>query len=330
VRAAGLAMAVLLAALPAKADDVAVAIKPLKSFCLASAQTRFGALDWRGGVSLASDDDRFGGFSSLAVAADGERMLAISDAGQWLSGKLLYDKAGALAGLSAAAVDPILDERGRVVRAKFRNDAEAMGLWDQGNLDGNVIVGFESRTRAGFYDFATSGVKARFEKLALPEEARQGPGNRELESIGRFPAGPHAGRFFAISEDVKNARGDIKAWVFGGGQPIAFGIKQHGDYAITDAAILPDGSLITIERSFGKTRIPGMAIRRFKTGAIAADASVAPDLLMEASAVLCAVDNMEGIAVHTEKSETRVTVVSDDNFDHRFQRTLLLQFALTK
>ena len=325
-----LALALLFSSVPAKADDVAVAIRPLKSFCLASAQTTFGALEWRGGLALASNDDRFGGFSSLAIDGDGERMLAISDAGQWLSGKLLYDKAGALAGVSGAAVDPILDERGRVVRAKFRNDAEAMGLWDQGNLDGPVIVGFESRTRAGFYDFSKSGVQPRFEKLALPEEARQGPGNRELESIGRFPSGPHQGRFFAISEDVKNPKGDIKAWVFGGGEPIAFGIKQHGDYAITDAAFLPDGDLITIERSYGKTRIPGMAVRRFKPDAITPGASVAAELLMEASAVLCAVDNMEGIAIHSDKGETRVTIISDDNFDHRFQRTLLLQFALVK
>jgi hypothetical protein len=330
MRRAALWLLLALASAPALADEVAVAIKPLPAFSLVPLQATFGQAEWRGGFELESEDDRFGGFSSIAVAADGERFLAISDAGQWLSGKLLYDKQGLLAGVAGAAVDPILDERGRIVRAKFRNDAEAMGLWDQGKLDGAVIVGFESRTRAGFYDFGKDGVTARFQKLALPEEARQSPGNREIESIGRFPSGPHQGRFFAISEDVKNAKGDIKAWVFGGGAPIAFGIRQYGDYAITDAAFLPDGGMITIERSYGESRIPGMAIRRFRPETIAEGASVTPELLMEASAGIAAVDNMEGIAVHQQDGETRLTVISDDNFDHRFQRTLLLQFALKK
>jgi hypothetical protein len=40
------------------------------------------------------------------------------------------------------------------------------------------------------------------------------------------------------------------------------------------------------------------------------------------------IDNMEGIAVSHLNGETRVTVVSDNNYRPEFQRTLLLQFAL--
>jgi hypothetical protein len=39
---------------------------------------------------------------------------------------------------------------------------------------------------------------------------------------------------------------------------------------------------------------------------------------------------MEGIAVSELNGETRVSVVSDNNYRPQFQRTLLLQFALKK
>jgi hypothetical protein len=38
---------------------------------------------------------------------------------------------------------------------------------------------------------------------------------------------------------------------------------------------------------------------------------------------------MEGMAVHQERGETIVTLISDDNF-RSFQRTLLLEFALVE
>jgi hypothetical protein len=41
------------------------------------------------------------------------------------------------------------------------------------------------------------------------------------------------------------------------------------------------------------------------------------------------IDNMEGLGLHTNAAgETIVTLVSDDNFNPLFQRTVLLQFAL--
>jgi hypothetical protein len=38
---------------------------------------------------------------------------------------------------------------------------------------------------------------------------------------------------------------------------------------------------------------------------------------------------MEGVAVHRgERGETIITLISDDNFNHLLQRTILLQFSL--
>jgi hypothetical protein len=41
------------------------------------------------------------------------------------------------------------------------------------------------------------------------------------------------------------------------------------------------------------------------------------------------IDNMEGLATHSgPNGETIITMISDDNFNHLMQRTILLQFAL--
>ena len=41
------------------------------------------------------------------------------------------------------------------------------------------------------------------------------------------------------------------------------------------------------------------------------------------------IDNMEGLAVHrSPRSDTVLTLISDDNFSSFLQRTILLQFTL--
>jgi hypothetical protein len=70
-----------------------------------------------------------------------------------------------------------------------------------------------------------------------------------------------------------------------------------------------------------------MAVRRFPAPAIASGGIVAPELLLEATAPLYVIDNMEGIAACRRGGETRVTLISDDNFNRAVQSTILLQFA---
>ena len=105
-------------------------------------------------------------------------------------------------------------------------------------------------------------------------------------------------------------------------------IKQFEDYAITDLAILPDGDILTVERSFSSTSLPGMAVRRIRTEDIVAGGAVTPSLVFSGRMPFYRIDNMEGIAVSELNGETRITIVSDNNYRPEFQRTLLLQFAL--
>ena len=53
--------------------------------------------------------------------------------------------------------------------------------------------------------------------------------------------------------------------------------------------------------------------------------------LLDVGADTHEIDNMEGLAVHTDATGTVVlTLVSDDNFNSYLQRSVLLQFALTE
>jgi hypothetical protein len=315
---------------PAHAENAppfTVTASPLKSFDLLGVQTKFGKLAWRGGLELKSSDKRFGGFSGLALSGDGEKLLAVSDTGNWFRANLLY-KNGRLAGLSDPELSPLLDKSGKPFNGKSWNDVEALSPWQPGNIDGKVIVGFETRTRAGIYDIGKRGLKARFEPLPIPKDIPKARINSELEAIGRFATGPFKGRFIAISEKNLDKNGNLRAWIFGGKSPFAFSIKRNGDYVVTDLAIYFD-SILTVERSFGTTVLPGIALRRFPISAIEAGATVAPEIIFEGRAPFYAIDNLEGMAVSSNvDGETRLTLISDDNFRRDIQRTLLLQFAL--
>lgn len=319
-------LAALSIAGPALAGRVEVASKSLGSFSMLPLVNRFGPFEWRGGLELTSADERFGGFSSIALSRDGSRLLAVSDRGYWLRAQLAYE-ADYLVAMTGAELAPMLDAAGKRVDSKARNDAEALAAWEPGKIDGRVIVGFETRTRAGTYDLAARGLAAPFTSIPLPPAIAKGPGNKELESLVRLAAGPLDGRVVAISEENLDGNGDIRAWVLGN-SAFAFAIKRHEDFAITDAAPLANGDLLTVERSFTSGELPGMAIRRIAAAAITANARVTPRLLLQARAPFNTIDNMEGIAVSEAAGETRVTLISDDNYNPQLQRTLLLQFAL--
>jgi hypothetical protein len=155
----------------------------------------------------------------------------------------------------------------------------------------------------------------------------RGPKNGELESIGYFANGALKGYYIAVAESNFDARGRTKAWAWRGKQTIAFSIIQLENYKITDLAMLPNGDILLLQRSYGAMALPGMAISRFPASAIKAGMTVQPDTLLETRVPFYAIDNMEGLAVCERNGELRVNILSDNNFNTDVQRTLLLQFA---
>ena len=140
--------------------------------------------------------------------------------------------------------------------------------------------------------------------------------------------GPWKGSVVAIAEHFLDAAGRHTGWIWIGGKPQRFHLADIGGYAITDAASLPDGSLVVLERRFRwyegvKMRLRLLAPAELQPGAVATGETLL-DVGMGHE-----IDNMEGLAVHRDgRGETVLTLVSDDNFNGLLQRTVLLQFTL--
>ena len=293
---------------------------------------RYGLLEWRGGLVLSSRDPRFGGLSSMIVSDDGSRLLAVSDDGWWLRLKVRFDRTGRLEGVEGAEMAAILDKNGKRFAKKSQHDAEALTALSEAGPDGPVAVGFENRVRIDRYDLGKKGLEARPEPMfaPLPERLRKGPGNKELEALAWFPAGPLKGRVLAISEDNQDDKGNIRAWIVGGAKPRAFSVTKFESFAITDVTILPGGDLVTVERDFSRLdRRLRMAIRRFPASGIKEGAVLDGQVLLVADWPRDSIDNMEAIASYlAPDGEERLLIMSDDNYNGFLQRTLLLQFAL--
>jgi len=320
----GLAVLAILAASGlARADPVTVAAKPLPSFQTFGTASDFGALSWRGGLVLDSANTEFGGLSGLSVDQNCENLIAVSDAGRWFTARLGYDAAGHLATVAAANLAPLRDPRGRPFASKAWADAEALAAIG----DGQYLIGFESRERVGLYDLKAAGRMARFRLVKSPKAISEGPHNGELESIGLVKDGRYKGYYLALAETHRDAAGNTRGWLWKSWKTIPFVIAPLDGYDVTDLALLPGGGVLILERSFSRTSLPGMAIRRFDLAAIEAGATITPEPVFQGTMPFYSIDNMEGIAVCTRNGETRLTLVSDNNFNVTLQRTLLLQFA---
>ncbi|MBI3704842.1 MAG: esterase-like activity of phytase family protein, partial [Rhizobiales bacterium] len=123
------------------------------------AQTRFGQLEFRGGLALTSKFTAFGGISSIRVEPDGSHFLAITDNGSWLRGRIVYDN-GKPAGIADAEMAPILGADGKPLAARGWYDVESLT-----ERDGKFYIGIERVERIVRFDFRRDGFKARGEPI---------------------------------------------------------------------------------------------------------------------------------------------------------------------
>ena len=80
-------------------------------------RTRFGELEFRGGLVLTSNNPAFGGLSGIHVEADGSHFIAITDRGAWLRGRIVY-RDGRPAGIADAEMAPMLGADGKPLAAR--------------------------------------------------------------------------------------------------------------------------------------------------------------------------------------------------------------------
>jgi hypothetical protein len=270
-----------------------------------------GRLHFLGGWTLSSPDGRFGGLSGLHVE-NGE-VTAISDAGMVARFPLPGGSAA-----PRVRFQPVEQGPGP---ARSRRTRDTEGIWITGD---QLWLTFERQNAVWRYDRATLGAQAS----ARPERMRRWKGNSGAEAIVRLTDG----RFLIIEEGRYDGSPTSQAILFAGdpalpATPTATLIyRRPPGYRATDAALLPDGRILILNRGLGGLRLSAKLlvadVRGLRPGGTLEGQEVAT---LEAPLV---VDNMEGVSVTSENGRTIVWLVSDDDFMRLFRHTLLLKFEL--
>ena len=334
--AIALAAAASFAVLPAHAEKplaplqrptpITIAASPIDFDRENPSRKEFGKLIFRAGLNLYAKSAHFGGFSALAVDPSGTSLLAVTDAGSWLRATLDYD-GRKLKGLEDAVFGPILGADGKPLRDGSQRDSEGMTIADGDTRKGTAYLSFERKHRIARYPFNTERFGPPAGPVALPGGTKALGANRGIEAITVIRAGRLKGTLVAFAEGLASGAGNLQGWLVGGPAPGSLTLKRIGGFDVTDAASLPDGGIVVLERRFRFSEGVKMRIRRIAAGELKKGAVIAGEVLLEANDSFN-IDNMEGIAAHRAASgETVLTLMSDDNFSP-LQRTLIMQFAL--
>jgi len=290
---------------------------------LGGSPTLSPGLTFLGGIELSSPEPLFGAFSSIRFR-DAQSFIGVFDTGYWIEGRIQRDAGGRLAGLEAVRLAPLLDASGRESPSKYFVDAESLAL------DGeHAFVGFEQRHRVLTYaPLADLGKALPSAPIAFPFDLDILHSNGGFESLVIAPKGsPVEGALVAITEKSFDENGNIYAAIVGGPLAGEFRVRPRDDFEITDAAFVPGGDLLLLERRFSIATGVGMRLRRVEGASIRPGAVVDGEILFEAN-YRSQIDNMEGLdAIPEADGSVRLIIVSDDNHSI-LQRTLMLEFRL--
>jgi hypothetical protein len=259
-----------------------------------------------------------GGFSGVHLAPD-LTLTLISDRGHWAEARLLLDVLTPV-GLHPLRHGPLRDEAGRPLPRGFAADAEALAR----RPDGTWLVAFERRHRIRAY----RRLDGPGLYVAAPPGLEGAPANGGLESLAVL----QDGRLFAIAETfTPPERPDLRhAWLGQPGAWMPLYWQPSPGFHPTDAAILPDGSALVLERRF--SLLGGFAAKLIRTAPDAIRTAgegtvLSGEVILTLNDAPLPAENWEGIAVTRYGDETVVALISDDN-ESILQRNLLLLFAL--
>lgn len=293
-------------------------------------KTQFGRLEFVGGMTLSSPDKNFGGWSGLIIDRTGHHLIAVSDAGHWLSANIEYVQSRPTA-LSNARIGRLRSTGGSALSRLRDIDAESIRLLSGTTVNGKALIAFERNQRIGVFPLGPDGPAAPAQYLKRPAEASRMRANRGFEALATVPRGRFKGRVIAFAEHLMLKPDQHTGWIWANGlsqSPSRITLEDRNGFDVTDAVPLADGHLIILERRFRWTEGVQMQLREIDGNDIRPGVTLIGNILLTAD-MTYNIDNMEAIAAHISPSgKTILTLMSDDNFNKTLQRTILLQFAL--
>lgn len=258
-----------------------------------------------------SKDKDFGGFSGIELYPDGSRFIAITDRGNYLTGRLHRDK-GRITRISTSALAPLRDTDGQQQTRKFSKDSEGLAL----RSDGRVFVSYE-----GFHRVWAYLTMERAAWLPRPADFKHLQNNSSLEAL----AVDYRGWLYTLPERSGKLTRPFPIYRYrNGAWDQQLSIPRSGGFLAVGADIGPDGKFYLLEREFTGFGFRSR-VRRFTLGETALSQ---PETLLQTR--VGRHDNLEGLAVtRTSSGEIRLTMISDDNF-RSFQRTEIVEYLVPR
>jgi hypothetical protein len=298
---------------PAVNQRIEIASTPVGLDTSRPGRRRIGPLSLLGAWQLTSDTRSFGGFSAIDVTSN--HVTALGDGGTVVQFRL-----GRFGNASDAALNRVPDGCGRVVR-KYDNDTESL------TTDPNRQhwwIGFEWRNAICRVNRDLNQGEAVFAPPSMATwRHKQGP-----ESMVRL----NDGRFLVIAEGLLDDSDTRPAVLFDRDptDPDAvvtqLGYRAPVGYKPTDAAQLPDGRIIVLNRRFDLWSLFSSKLVLLDRIAPDAQGALQGRVIATFKSPVIA-DNFEGLSISVENGRPVLWMISDDNF-MRWQRTLLLKFAI--
>jgi len=259
-------------------------------------------------LRLTSPDPLFGGFSAIALGPDGTDLIAVSDRGAYVQGRLARDAKGKLASLQLGPVTRLLDARDLTLAGR-PNDAEGLAMAP----DGRMFVSYEVATRV-----------SRFSRLGavpvnLPGNPAFGdlPPNESLEAL----AINAKGTLFAVAEVLVGKT--IPIYVFRNGKwRLPLSVPRIGSFHPVSADFGPDGRFYLLERRFEGLGGFSSRLRRFDL-----DENGFSNGRILLQSAFGRHDNLEGLSIWRAPDGLRATMISDDNF-FALQVTEIVEYRL--
>lgn len=303
-------------------EEIHLDARRIENFQIGRDETRFGPLEFVGGLSLSGTGD-FGAMSAIRFLDPGVNLVGVTDTGFWFFGQIERDAELRPAAMTEFRMMPMVDEASEPIDGKWETDAEGLSISGD-----TATVSFEREHKILEFRLDPEDMRAAAGTLDYLVPRAELRNNRGFEAIARAPDdGPLAGARVAVTERSIDGDGNAFAAILEGPLKGVFKVARSGDFDITDGAFLPGGDLLLLERRFSMAAGVGMRLRRLEAETIRPGGVADGPVLLEAD-MSYQIDNMEGLDVwRREDGALIISIISDDNHSI-LQRNLYLEFEL--